>query len=322
MVRIISFDDALEQTDARNRQILIGNGFSIRHFSYRNLLEQAALGDCDPVRELFAKLDTYDFESVIRALEDASLVESAYGQKDSSDLFRDDAIRVKEALVHAIRKTHPAHREDIAAVIPSCVKFLKLFKNIFTLCYDLLLYWVILSDTKKFQDGFGLADEDRGFLCPFKENAHCNVFNLHGGLHLFRTELGDVEKRLMGSTGVIDAIAETITKENRLPIYVAEGKSVNKLRRIYAIEYLKHCYQKLEKSWGAFFVYGHSANQNDAHIYRALFKSRVSHLYFCVHRPTTDVSVLDGELARYQKLHESRINYTFVDAETVNVWDP
>lgn len=51
----------------------------------------------------------------------------------------------------------------------------------------------------------------------------------------------------MGHTGVIDAIAETITKESRLPIYVAEGKSINKLRKIYSIEYLTHCYERREE---------------------------------------------------------------------------
>jgi hypothetical protein len=206
MVQIISFDDAMERSEARPRGILLGNGFSIRHFSYKNLLEQTELEEYDPVRELFAKLDTYDFEAVIRALEDASLVEFAYGEKDRSDQFEIDAVRVRESLVHAIRKTHPMHREVIADVIPSCVQFLKLFDTVFTLCYDLLLYWVILSDTKTFQDRFGLGIDRGGFRGPFRIDAYCNVFNLHGGLHLFKTELGYVEKRLMGRTRVIDEL--------------------------------------------------------------------------------------------------------------------
>jgi hypothetical protein len=321
MVKLISFDHAMERTEGRHREILLGNGFSIRHFSYKNLLEQTELEEYDPVRELFSKLDTYDFELIIRALDDASLVGSAYGEEGRSERFKVDAVRVRESLVHAVRKTHPMHREVIADVIPSCVEFLNLFSNVFTLCYDLLLYWVILSDTRTFQDGFGLGIVKDGFRGPFKIDAHCNIFNLHGGLHLFKTELGYVEKRLMGPTGVIDAIAETITKENRLPIYVAEGKSLNKLRKIYSIDYLKHCYQKLEKSTGEFFVYGHSADQNDAHIYRALFKSGINHLYFCVHTPTADVNALDGELARYQRLNGSQIQYTLVDSQTAKVWD-
>ena len=139
--------------------------------------------------------------------------------------------------------------------------------------------------------------------------------------HLFRTPIGEVEKRLMGSTGVIDAIAETITDGKRLPIYGAEGSSIAKLGKINSIPYLKHCYETLASSSGNFFVYGHSASKNDEHIYQALFKSRINHLYFCIHRPTANLAVIDGELARYSKVFSSPAEYTFVDAETARVWD-
>jgi hypothetical protein len=104
-----------------------------------------------------------------------------------------------------------------AAKIPACVKFLAQFDTIFTLNYDLLLYWVILANTTQFQDGFGLAEDRKGFRCTFKMDAYCNVFNLHGGLHLFKTEDDLVEKRIDQGSGVIDAIASTITNGRRLP---------------------------------------------------------------------------------------------------------
>ena len=59
----------------------------------------------------------------------------------------------------------------------------------------------------------------------------------------------------MGPTGVIDAIAETITRYKRLPVYVAEGTSIGKLAHIYSLPYLRHCYEKLCSSSGPFFVY-------------------------------------------------------------------
>jgi Domain of unknown function (DUF4917) len=258
---------------------------------------------------------------VIRALEDAAIVEAAYGSADRSKTFLDDADKLRQALVHAIRETHPTHREDIASVIPSCLYFLRPFNSVFTLNYDLLLYWVILDDSRAFQDGFGLGREVNGFLGPFKPDAYCNVYNLHGGLHLFPTEIGDVEKRLMGPTGVIDAIAETIARAKRLPIYVAEGTSNAKLRKINSVPYLKHCYDKFASSKGCMFVYGHSADPNDEHIYRALFTSKLEHLFFCIHRPTANVNEIDGELARYKALYSSTVEYTFVDSATARVWN-
>jgi hypothetical protein len=115
-------------------------------------------------------------------------------------------------------------------------------------------------------------------------------------------------------------VASTITLEKRLPLYVAEGSSVQKLARIYSVPYLRHCYGILEASKNAFFVYGHSAHPNDAHVYDALFNSEIKHLYFCVHKPTANVDEIDGELSRHQKRNGSETEYTLVDAETAGVW--
>jgi hypothetical protein len=57
------------------------------------------------------------------------------------------------------------------------------------------------------------------------------------------------------------------------------------------------------------------------HIYRALFESQIDHLYFCIYNPAANLKAIDGELARYSKLFASRIQYTFVDAKSVRVWD-
>ncbi len=303
-----------------NCSLMIANGFSIKYFKYANLLEKAGLDAGSALRKLFDALSTVDFEIVIQALEDAALVEKIYNKEKRTRILSSEADKLRRALVHAVREIHPAHREDIAGEIPACIKFLSQFDIIFTLNYDLLLYWVILENTKRFQDGFGLAEDRNGFRWPFKTEAHCNVYNLHGGLQLFKTTDNEVEKRVDQGSGVIDAIASTILDAKRLPLYVAEGTSVQKLAHIYAVPYLRHCYEQLQQSANAFFVYGHSASANDAHIFDALFNSQISHLYFCVHKPTADVPAIDGELARHQKRNESDIDYTLVDAETAKVW--
>jgi hypothetical protein len=185
----------------------------------------------------------------------------------------------------------------------------------------LLLNWVSLSDEAQLSDGFGLGEKRHGFQGPFKTEAYCKVYNLHGGLHLFRNG-PNVEKRLAGATGVIDAIAQTITAGKRFPLYVAEGTSPAKMERIKANRYLSHCYEKLGASSGAFFVFGHSADPNDAHIYNALFQSKITHLYFCVYQPTDEkVKTMSGELARYKERAGSKIEYTFVDSESAHAWD-
>ncbi|MEO6839690.1 MAG: DUF4917 family protein [Bradyrhizobium sp.] len=319
MVDIIPFDEAIKAA-GKNCSLMVANGFSIKYFRYGNLLERAGLDADSSLRRLFDALSTVDFELVIRALEDAALVEGTYNKEKRAELLSSEADKLRSALVHAVRVTHPEHRENIADQIPACVEFLSQFDTIFTLNYDLLLYWVILENTKQFQDGFGLAEDRDGFRWHFKTEAYCNVYNLHGGLHLFKTDNDELEKRIDQGSGVIDAIASTITQTKRLPLYVAEGTSVQKLARIYAMPYLRHCYEMLECSDNAFFVYGHSAGQNDAHIYDAIFSSDISHLYFCIHKPTANIDDINGELSRYQKRNGSDVKFTLVDAETAKVW--
>lgn len=321
MQKIISFDDALKAAGSKDCSLLLGNGFSARYFSYHSLLDKADLKPGDPVRALFDRLKTVDFERVVKALEGASEVELAYGNKEHADGLIKDANRLREALVHAIRGTHPTHREEIEGVIPSCVAFLDSFDEVFTLNYDLLLNWVSLSDEAHLTDGFGLGERRNGFLGPFKIGAHCKVYNLHGGLHLFRNGV-EVDKRIAGAGGIIDAIAQTVTASKRFPLYVAEGTSAAKMQRIKANNYLSHCYEKLGASMGPFFVFGHSADPNDAHIYIALFRSKITHLYFCIYQPTDEkLKSVSGELARYKERAGSKIDYTFVDSESAHVWD-
>jgi hypothetical protein len=86
--------------------------------------------------------------------------------------------------------------------------------------------------------------------------------------------------------------------------------------------YLMHCYEKLCASSGSFFVFGHSADQSDAHIYDALFRSNITHLYFCIHKPTDDkIKRIGGDLARYKVRTGSKVDYSFVDSESAHVWD-
>lgn len=185
---------------------------------------------------------------------------------------------------------------------------MKAFSTIFTLNYDLLLYWVQLSLTHQFRDGFGLGTEQNGFRGPFSELAYCEIYNLHGGLHLFQDDRGEIEKRVHQGSGVIDAISETVLNDGRLPVYVAEGTSTAKIRRINSVRYLSHCYSKLQNLAGNVFVFGHSADENDQHVYSALFRTQktaaafgnLSHLFFCVYKPSGMLDAIHGRLAKYK----------------------
>lgn len=319
MAKVISFEDALKSAGEKPRSLLLANGFSIAYFHYGTLLDNAGLQNTDPLRRLFDQIKTKDFERVLRILKDAASVSQAYEWKEQAATLAADITKLREALVTAIRKTHPAHRDVIGDIILPCVAFLEKFERIFTLNYDLLLNWVTLENGT-FSDGFGLGKKSNGFIAPFKTDAKCSVFNLHGGLHLFRGSGDTLEKRLDEGKGVIDAISSTITKGERLPLYVAEGTSEAKLFRIRNNSYLQHCYEHFEANTNTLFVYGHSADDNDAHILNAIFKSGVEKVYFSVYPPSNDTQAIDGQLAKYKARNGSKVEYTLFDARTASVW--
>ena len=124
-------------------------------------------------------------------------------------------------------------------------------------------------------------------------------------------------------SGVVATIANAIVAHGRFPIYVAEGTSAQKMRKINSVAYLRHCYDALRRNAAALFVYGHSADDNDRHIYQAIFSSEAQHVYFGVYRPDhVKLWMLDGQLAKLQRTVGSGIGYTFFDSESARVWNP
>lgn len=320
MQKIIKFDEAIEATDGEDRALLIGNGFSAQYFDYQSLLEKSGLDDGTPLRNLFTALNTVDFEVVVRALERAVVVENAYGNSTRAKEFDDDAQKVREALVRSINDTHPKNRDDLCFQYDSSAAFVRNFSTVFTLNYDLLLYWVNL-EKRVLRDGFGRGAREGNFIGPFSKEAYCQLFNLHGGLHLFDNEAGEILKALKNDDGVISTITNLIQNENRFPIYVAEGTSEKKMAKIKSNAYLTHCYDKLKESSGPMFIYGHSANDNDAHVYRAIFASQPKHIYFGVYKPDDEkLKTFDGLLAKHKRTAGSNTEYTFFDSESAQVW--
>ena len=192
----------------------------------------------------------------------------------------------------------------------------------FTLNYDLLLYWVNL-EKRLLSDGFGLGSQIGSFHGPFVKEAYCHLYNLHGGLHLFDDGTGEIMKAVDTGAGVIKDITNAIANQSKFPIaYVAEGTSAQKRKKINSVSYLRHCYDVLMNNSAVVFVYGHSADENDAHIYHAIFGSEAKHLYFGVYQPNGDkLRVLSGLLAKYQQTAGSSAGYTFFDSESAKVWE-
>jgi len=310
--KLLTFEDALKKADAYGkRHLLLGNGFSIACkpdiFAYGSLFEEAKKTMSKEVAAIFAAMGTQDFEQVIRALQNAATIVSVYRPKFTSTkrLLLADADQLKADLIQAIAGRHPARPNDIADDrYHACRKFLSHFigdgvdGNVYTMNYDLLLYWALMHEEENPAIRIGLGHDD-GFRkdradydAPYVEwqgegaaHGQC-VHYLHGALHLF--DAGhQLQKYTWVNTGkaLVDQANEAL-KQNLFPVFVAEGDSRSKLTKIQHSAYLHHSFksfasvcQAKSRQGTAMFVFGHSFAKNDAHVLNMIGYGKVSHLF-------------------------------------------
>lgn len=343
---VISYDQAIQRfADSDHLHLLLGNGFSIALkpdiFTYGSLFEQAK-NDLPPsALRLFQALNTQDFEAVIRHLQDAATVVKAY-RPDFVKLqarLLNDASSVKEILVKAIASNHPSLPSDVKPRnYHSCREFLKSFRGIYTLNYDVLLYWTLMQDEAgsidlEHDDGFRhpLDDSSKPYV-TWEQAKTASVHYLHGALHLFDGGY-EIIKYTWSKTDVpiIDQVRSAL-QEDKFPIFVAEGVSSNKKDRILHNAYLHKALRSFEaicnNSKNTLLIYGHSLDENDDHILQCIARGTI---------PNVLISVFDGAVKadknrikrRAQYLQSIRtdvnpkkpLNIMFYDAASARVWD-
>ena len=200
MIKLITFEKAMSLVpDATKRHILLGNGFSraCREdiFSYDALFDSADFSYLSgEVKKAFSSLGTTDFEVVMRALKTTATLVEIYSTKDKelAKRLNNDANGLRDVLAQTIAKNHPARPSDILTTeYASCRSFLSYFDNIYTVNYDLLLYWALMHEELepkiKADDGFRTPDGGPTEYVTWdieKSNSQ-NVFYLHGSLHVF-----------------------------------------------------------------------------------------------------------------------------------------
>lgn len=281
---ILTFSEAITKANElktdkgkiRPKHILLGNGFSIAYntgiFTYSSLLENANFSK-DIIRKVFNSFKTKDFEQIIKVLQASSQVLKIYNNNAPEiKVLKKDAQEIKKELIKVLCSKHPERPSALTQEeYKNCAKFLSNFDRIFTLNYDLLLYWTLLQDKdgdkciKKIDDGFRRGAES--YLNWNVENAHDqNIYYLHGALHLLDNDfdLIKLEWSEWGST-IIEQITDGLA-EGRFPLFVAEGTSKQKLSKITHNAYLSKCLDSFSQIGGSLFVYGHSLAENDNHI--------------------------------------------------------
>lgn len=354
MTNLITFEQAIEDSGQhKKRHLILGNGFSIgckpKIFSYKRLYEQADFSVNPEIEKAFEALNTQDFEVVIRALESSAKITPIYTKKsDAASRMTSDADTVKETLVQTIASNHPAIPSEVTdSQFWACRKFLSYFLapnsggHVFTMNYDLLLYWALMHEDMPFDedppqlrknDGFGNDEDDPDtdfVVWQGETSAHsADVLYLHGGLHLF-----DAGAQLQKYTWVrkgdplIEQAREAIN-DDKFPLFVAEGMSHQKQAKIRHNAYLYQCLKVLSANAGrgthCFFIYGHSLAKNDNHILRRLGRGRFRTLYIGIYGnpESEDNKHIANRAKELAALRHQRypLEVKFFDAASANVW--
>lgn len=342
-VDVISFSEALDRSNTGKRHLLLGNGFSIALkpdiFTYEALYNDANFETVPHAEAIFDALETRDFESVIKVLVDMSRVLTAYDDvpPELIEQIEGDAELIKTILVKAIASRHPDRPNEVAdEEYAACRQFLSHFINskIFTLNYDVLLYWTLMHEDVddldlKCDDGFRAPEDDPDAPYVTWQDSHSpSVYFLHGALHLF--DAGhELQKYTWSRTDIpiIDQIRAALD-ENRFPLFVSEGHSTAKLTKIMHSAYLHKALRSLEGIQRNLFIFGHSLDASDAHILSLIEHGKVSNLFVRIYgNPDANgnpaiIQRANQMAANRDKIYRGKrpLSIEFFDAESAHVW--
>lgn len=267
--------------------LLLGNGFSRAwdnsRFDYERLYDVAAIPG--RIKAIMDRLGFKDFEATMRALNLAQNVINEYrGGEPISLRIAEDIDVVRSALLRAVWARHPESSRRVSDdQYQSCFNFLAPFSNLFSLNYDLLLYWTInwaISHQQcapnQFDDGFRKSD---GRLLWRSALETQNVHYMHGGFHLISA--GEHVSKL-SSKDAKSSIAEQMEHYMRagaLPLFISEGESLQKAAAIAQSPYLRHCHDTLSRHASPLFTFGVKFSPADDHILESIAASSIPALY-------------------------------------------
>lgn len=264
--------------------LLLGNGFSIGisdRFKYESLLDQIDRFEIPMypmARDLFRedKVNTHNFEEILRVIYHASLVNFC-----NQDAIKQLYFNVQKSLIEAVNQSHVSYSD---VPIEAIAEELKKYRQIFTTNYDLIPYWSLMGvfSVSGFCDYFWSSGCEFDLSNTDVWDSKRPIYYLHGAVHLKTDTDGGVYKVKAAEDRTL---SEIIGSENmgNTPLFISEGKSDMKLRRIRENYYLSFCYDKLLNCKKNIVVYGHGLDKEyDEHILSALKKSPMENLAFSV----------------------------------------
>ena len=311
--------------------ILLGNGASIsvsQNFLYGSLLQHATARNLlpDDAQRLFEFFQTNDFGLVLRIVWQASNVNRSLQIPD--ERTHAACLGLRDCLIQSVRDIHPEHGA-VSAHLPSIYQFLKQFRTVISLNYDLVVYWAMtyglgVDDQHAFKDCFvgggGFDDDWQRFRQPIRGDCSTSlVFYAHGSLVLCR-DLVEQERKIHNiQGGLLKAVLQRWQNGEVVPLFVSEGSWQQKVSSIQNSYYLSTIYREALKSQrDTLVVYGWGFAEQDIHLLRRMRDTGINRVA---------VSVFRGDQAYYnrvlQTLHNElgvHVKVEFFDNESPGCW--
>lgn len=312
--------------------LLLGNGASLavhKGFGYPSLRQAAEdQGHITPeVAGVFRAFGKDDFELVLRRLWEATLVNKALGVEPGR--VEQAYQQVRTALISTVRDVHISH-EDAKRHFAPMFQFMKSFDTVFSLNYDLLVYWAMMASQGElgrwFKDGFqegGVFREDWETLRkPYGADGTTLVFYPHGSLLTARRDDYTEGKLTLppgGGATLLDRILQLWETGSASPLFVSEGTAEHKKESIANSNYLSRVFREaLPNAGESLVIYGWAISEQDAHILGQLRRTGSS-------LRRVAVSVYGGSQASAQQAEDALAavgvkEVLFFDAESPGCW--
>lgn len=309
--------------------LLLGNGFSIAcepKFSYKDF----------PISQILSPIinnsisSTTNIENIISETKYMGIIlEQCCDVQSATEISSSDIATLKIEFLKYLLCIHPNYQTLNSYRINNTLGFISLFNKIFTLNYDLLLYWIGMTGKFQQQNRFKLYFND-GFSensnqdCIWTNNqGKQNIYYLHGAIHLFSDNYNTykIKSNIENKKNIISIINSYI-QNGITPLYVLKGSSIEKERIIYTNEYLNNCYSELGEISGTLFIYGHSLNRTDQHIFDKINSNKqLQNIFISIYEPWNIVNfnnIYENTSQMFDKPTRKKIKY--YDASSIKIW--
>jgi len=331
---LVNFREELESCKGE-KSLVLGNGFGISYdfaagtnsFCWDSLADLCEFEVGSPLMGLLEECN-FDFEIVHQKINNAIAVIKKYDDENHlSENLAGEIQVLRDQLISAVALSHPPslnrecspdEKRTISRMVSNCRSFLTKFEKVFSLNYDLLLYWVRCFDNDYLgNDCFEKHDDE----LIFSPNDNAEFLFPHGALFIYRDGYSAKKSRSSKHRPILAQVKENIEK-GIFPMCVSEGKGNQKLSAIKSNEYLSFCYGKIKECKGTVFTYGASFSEGkDSHIIEALIKSPATRIIVGDFKPS------EGD--KYRLLHEfnkametlnEQKEVVVADTSSIDIW--